>query len=149
MPVEFGKESHYAKESRKWEATHTQFGAPERPYVFQEYPKRMYRFAYAVGQGIHQADAQTANDDLQERNLLSRGFHFGPEAAYRAIEQEQTEHGRLAAEREWEIQHGRVSEKAATEVRQAEQEHGARHLPMVPETPIKKRGRPAKAPAAA
>lgn len=144
MPVEWGQNSNYGKEMRRWESTHTQFGPPGRPYVFQEFPKRMYKAARIAGRGIEIVDAQTAEDDLQEANLRSRGFHFMQAAAIDAIRAEQTEHGTLAAEREWEIQHGRLSEHATAEVRAHEQAHGATHLPMIPETPIpttKKRGR--------
>ena len=145
MAVEFGVESNYAKESRKWEAHHGKFGAPGRPYTFQEYPKRMSKAERVPGKGIQIVDAQTANDIHEERNLQSRGFYMGQDVAIQAIEHEQLEHGTLAAEREYEIQHGRLSEKAAAEVRAAEAEHGATHLPMIPETPIKKCGRPKKA----
>lgn len=137
-------DSGYAKEMRQHEAHHGPFGAPGRPYVFREYPKRLYKAERVAGQGIQITDAQTANDDHEERNLLSRGFHFGQDKAIEAIEQQQTEHGRLAAEREWEIQHGRLSEKAVEEVRAAEDAHGATHMPMVPEGP-KRRGRQPKA----
>lgn len=145
MGVVFTQESNYAKEMVKHEAYPTQFGPPGRPYVFREYPKRLYKADRVDGQ-IKIVDAQTAHDDHEERNLLSRDFHFGPDKAMQAIEQQQLTHGTLAAEREWQIQHGRVSEKAASEVRAAEAEHGARHLPDVPETPVRRRrGRQPKA----
>lgn len=145
MPVEFGTESNYAKEMRRWESTHTRFGPPGRPYVFQEWPKMFYRAERVPGKGIEIAESRQVNDEQEARNLQSRGFHFGPEAAVQAIQDEQREHGVLAAEREYAIQHGQLSESATAEVRAAEQMHGARHLPDVPETPIKRRGgRPKK-----
>lgn len=140
MPVEYGVESNYAKESRKWEAYPTRFGPPGRPYQYREYPKRLYKFAHESGRGIVEVDAQDAGDADEERNLLSRGFNER-ERAYADARAEQTEHGKLAAERAWEIEHGRLSDKAAAEVRAAEADHGARHLPSVPETPIRRRGR--------
>lgn len=149
MPVEHGSESNYAKEMRRWESHHTKFGPPGRAYTFQEFPKRLYKAEHVSGKGIEIVDAQTAADEQAERNLLSRGFHFGQQAAIDAIRDEQTVHGTLAAERNWEIQHGRLSEKAAAEVAAAEAEHGAKHLPMVPETPIKRRVRRTKAQMAA
>lgn len=143
-------DSGYAKEMVKHEAVHTQYGPPGRPYVFREFPKRLYKAAQVPGKGIQIVDAHTVNDDHEERNLLSRGFCFGQDAAIADVERQHTEFGRLAAEREYEIRHGRLSEKAVSEVRVAEEAHGARHLPTVPETPIpatqRKRGRPAKAP---
>lgn len=142
--IDIPQSTEYAKEMRKWESHHTRYGAPGRPYTFQDYPRMMYRFAYVDGKGIVKAEERQAADEQEERNLQSRGFHFGPQAAHDAIRAEQTEHGRLAAERNWEAAHGRLSERAVAEMRAHEAEHGAQHLPMVPETPIKKRGRPKK-----
>lgn len=144
MPVEFGSESNYAKEMRRWETHHTKFGPPGRQYTFQEYPKRMYKFKRSdeTGKGIVVDEAFDANDIHEERNFLSRGFYASSQEAYDAVLKEQTEHGILAAEREYAIKHGRLSESAVKEVRAAEAEAGARHLPDVPEKP--RRGRPRK-----
>ena len=144
MPVEYGSESNYAKESRKWEANHSKFGAPGRPYAFQEYPKMMSRAEFVDGKGIQIVEERRVNDETEERNLLSRDFHFGHDKAFEAAQKMQTEHGILAAERNYDVRKGRLSEPAAREVREAEAAHGARHLSEVPEKPIKKRGRPAK-----
>lgn len=142
--IDLPQSTEYAKEMRKWESQPTKFGPPGRPYTFQEYPKRMYKAASVPGKGIEVTDAHTVQDADDERNLLSRGFARTIADAFREAEAQHTEHGKLAAERNWEIAHGRISEQAAEEVRAAEAEFGARHLPMVPETPIKKRGRPKK-----
>lgn len=144
MGVVFAPETQYAKEMRKHEAWPTQFGPGERPYLFREFPKRLYKAERVQGKGIVITEAHTVNDDTEERNLQSRGFYFGQKAAIEAIEKEQLVHGTLAAEREWQIQHGRISDKATAEVRQAEEAHGSTHMPDVPEAPIKKRGRPKK-----
>ena len=140
--IELGPSSGYGKEMRRWEAYSSQFGAGEKPYVFREYPKMLYKAARVDGKGIQIVERHVVNDDLEQRNMQSRGFHFAQEEAIAAIEAEHTEFGKLAAEREWEIQHGRLSERAVAEVRAAEAERGASHLPEVPRTPIRKRGRP-------
>lgn len=140
MPVEHGQASQYAIEMRKHEATHTQWGPPGRPFVFREFPKALYRFKYEQGRGIVKDEMQVAKSEDEQRNLQSRGFHVSQELAIQAIEREHTEHGKLAAEREWQIQHGRHSEHAIAEIREAEAAHGAQHLPNVSEKPIKKRG---------
>lgn len=132
--------SPYAQEMRKHEAHHTQFGPPGRPYEYREFPKRVYR-ATRGEKGI-EWDGVTVNDEHEQRNMASRGYCATQADALTALDREHTEHGKLAAEREWEIQHGRVSPRAAAEVRAAEAEHGARHLPSVPETPVRRRGRP-------
>lgn len=136
----------YAQEMAKWEAFPSQWSpTPGRPYQFREFPKRMYKAAYTPGKGTEIVDAHTVNDAAEEMNLRSRGFSFGHAEAFEAVRKEQAEHGRLAAETNFEISHGRISEKAAAEVEAAREAHGARHLPMVPETPIKRRGRKPKA----
>lgn len=143
--VAITQDSNYAKELRKYEATHTQYGPPGRPYVYREYPKRLYKAAYEVGKGTQIVGFMDVQNEEEERRYAADGFHFGQDKAMAAIQRQQTEFATLAAERNWEIAHGRVSEKAASEVRQAEADHGAQHLPSVPVTPIKRRGRPRKA----
>ncbi len=143
--IDVPQSTEYAKEMRKWEATHTRFGPPGRPLNITEFPKRMYKAEWETGKGIQTVDQQRAENADQERNLLSRGFYEGQGAAHAAVERQQTEFGRLAAEREYQIQHSRLSESAVAEVRAAEEAHGARHLPDVPVAPVRRRpGRPAK-----
>lgn len=135
----------YAEEMRKHEAYPTEFGPGKRPYVYREFPKRLYK---AVRQeealGVVFEGFTVENED-EQRNLQSRGYSLSQQAALDALEQEQTEHGKLAAERNWEIAHGRISERAAGEVRAAEAAYGSMHLPEVPRTPVKRPGRPKKA----
>lgn len=134
----------YAEEMRKHEAHFTQFGAPGRPYVFQEWPKRVYKAVRAERGGVTY-EGFTVHDETEALNMRSRGYYTSQTEAFEALEREQTEHGKLAAERNYEIAQGRISEKAASEVRAAEAAYGARHLPAVPETPVRRRpGRPRK-----
>jgi hypothetical protein len=69
--------------------------------------------------------------------MLSRGFHRGPTEAIAAIEAEQVEFAKLAAEREYDMKH-RLSARAKAEVLAAEDAHGTEHLPAVPETNIRR-----------
>ena len=131
----------YAAEMRKHEAFPTEFGKGERPYVFREFPKRLYK-ATRLEQGGVGFEGFTVNDEEEQRNMQSRGYSLSQPLALEALEREQTEHGKLAAERNWEAKAGRLSEKATAEMRAAEEAHGARHLPEVPHTPIKRGGRP-------
>ncbi len=146
--------SPYGEELRKHEAHYTKWGPPLRPYPFKpgeagyEFPKMLYRAVRATDEtgksrGISY-EGFVVNNDTELTNMCSRGYSLSQSLALEALEREQLEHGTLAAERNYEIKHSRISEKAASEVRAAEAEHGARHLPMVPETPIKRRGRPRK-----
>ncbi len=140
--------SEYAKEMRKHEALPTTYGQPGRPYVRQEFPKRLYKAARREsGSGID-FEGFTVNDEDEQRNMQSRGYALSQQDALDALNRQNTEHGKLAAERNFEIAKGRISERAATEVRAAESEHTG-HLPEVPRTPIRKRGRPAKEPVTA
>jgi hypothetical protein len=138
--IDLGPSTEYAKEMRKWEANHTKYGAPGRPFTYKEFPKRLYKAEWD-SDGIKMVDAQNAGNADEQRNLESRGFHARQEDAIEAVRRVQTEHGRLAAERNYEIQHGRISERAAAEVRAAETEHGARHLPEVKEKPMRRKRR--------
>ncbi len=128
----------YAEEMCKWESGRTEFGVGQRPYVFRDYPKRIYRAFKGTEPGVT-FEGHTVNDEVELANMQSRGFHPTQQLALDAFNREHTEHGKLAAERNYEIKHGRISDGAAAEVRAAEAAHGSRHLPMVPETPIVKR----------
>jgi hypothetical protein len=131
--------SEYAKERVRHEAHYTQYGPPGKPFVYQEFPKRLYK-ATRGENGVTLDGFTVANDEEQGR-MASRGYCLSQQEALDAERKEHLEVGKLAAEREWEIHHGRISPKAAAEVRAAEEAHGARHLPSVPETPIKRRTR--------
>ncbi len=132
----------YASEMRKHEATYTEFGPGERPFVFREFPKRLYKATR--GANGPEFEGFTVNDDHEQRNMQSRGFALSQPLALEALSREHTEHGKLAAERNFEVKNGRISEKAAAEVREAEDAHGARHLPEVPAKPIRRRRGPNK-----
>lgn len=134
--IAIGQTSEYAKELCKHEALHTKYGPPGRPYVHAEFPKRLYK-AVRGDKGI-EFEGFTVHNDDEQRNMQSRGYALSQPDALDALHREQTEHGKLAAERNYEIDRGRLSERAAAEVRAAEAAHSG-HLPEVPEKPIRKR----------
>lgn len=143
MAVVHTVDSEYAKEMRKWEATHTQYGPPGRPYTYVAYPTRMYK-ATRLPSGDRTFEAQTAASADEQRNLESRGYVAGgQQAALDALEAIERSHAELAAEINYQARHG-MGDRARAEVESAQEAAGARHLPMIPETPIKKRGRPVK-----
>lgn len=145
MPVEWGQESEYSKEVRKWNSTHTQFGPPGRPYVFQEYPIRMYLAGRNDKGQSDVLDAQTAESEVERRNFESRGFRAGKAAAFEALTAREFDAAQLAAERNYVER--TMSDKAQAEAASANAAAGARHLASVPETPIVRRrsvGRPKK-----
>jgi len=139
MGILMDPSTEFAKETRKWEAQNSQYGAAGRPYVFREYPKRLYSCRYVQGEG-YVFDGFTVNDATEEQNMKSRGFFAGQDVALAHAEKRQTEEAKLAAEREYNIKHGKHSPAAVKEIRAAEAEAGAVHLPDVPRTP----GRPRK-----
>ena len=140
MAVVHSQDSGYAVERRKFEAHHTEFGPPGRPYTYQEYPMRMYR-ATREADGGRVCEGQTAGDEHERRNLESRGFVSGGQgAAIAALEAQELEQSKLAAELNYEAKY-RLSPKAAAEVEAAQAAAGARHLPMVPEAPVKRKRR--------
>lgn len=135
--------SKYADEMRKWEAHHSQFGPPGRPFEHRDYPTRMYKASRPQGGGapvFEGADAGTP----QERESLERiGYVYGGQAsALEALEKREFEIAELAANRAHSDR--RLSEAARIEADKADSAT-IQHLPAIPETQVKRRGRPKKA----
>ena len=136
--------SKYAHEMRKWEAHPTKYGAPGRPFKQMEYPKMLYKCEFVIGKGIQKGDNFIVNDATEEANMNSRGY-LPLQVSYDAALKTMTEHGKLAAEREYMIVHGHHSEAAIKEIRAAEEAFGSAHMPDMPEKPIRRKaGRPKK-----
>lgn len=136
MPMVLPPETEYAKEMRKWEAFHTQFGPPGKPYVKHDYPTRMYK-CERQSDGKRTFEGVTANDEHEQRNLESRGFvRGGQQAALDALEKIELTHAELHAEMNFEAR--RMSENAQIEYHAAEATAGARHIATVPEKPKRK-----------
>lgn len=132
--ISLPQSTEYAKEMAKWEAYPTQWGPAGRPHVFREFPKMLYK----ASQGGAMETAVVNSDDEQRREE-AKGFAASQERALELLGRDHRESGIAAAERNFEIAHGRISNKAAEEVRTAEAEHGARHLPEVKEKPRRTR----------
>lgn len=128
--------SPYAQEMRKWEAHHSVFGPPGRPYEKREFPKMLYK-------GVQGEPMETfvVNDEAEQRKYEAKGYATTQERALDLLERDQRESGTAAAERNFEIEKGRISERAAKEVRAAEAEHGATHLPEVKAQPVRRKRR--------
>lgn len=143
MPVEYSRESGYAKEMLKWEQHAGVWGVnPGHPYEYREYPMRLYKAARNAEGKMDLGEGRTAENDAERSLLEGQGFVAGgPAEAVAALEREEQYIAKLAAEREWEIQHGRLSDKAVAEVRAEEAAAGSRHLGEIPDAP-KRRGWP-------
>lgn len=142
MGVMYPPESEYAKERVKWEAQRTEMGPGLRPYVYRDYPMMLHRAGRPDnGLGAHIiAETVCVESENEEANFTGRGFRRTPLEAIRYLDDLQKECGDLAAELNYE-QKNRLSANAGAEVEAARIAHVgvSRHMPMVPETPIKKR----------
>lgn len=149
MAVVHAPDSEFSKEMARWEAHHTQYGPPGRPYTYQPFPTRMYKAGRTAQGQSAILDAATAHDEHEQRNLESRGFVVGgQQAALDALAAQEQEIAILAANRNYTDR--RMSDKAQAESQAVELAAGARHLAEIPETPIKRRrGRQPKAAATA
>lgn len=129
-----------SKERIKWEAQHSAYGPPGRPYVKRDYPMMLHLAGRPdCGMGPDAILEQEIVDapGSQEEFLRARGFRETPADALAHFKAQQTEFAALAANLEYQKKN-QLSPKAAAEVEAAQDAHPT-HLPMVPETPIKPR----------
>lgn len=148
MSVLYPPETEFAKERVKWESQNSEMGKAQRPYVYRPYPAMIYKAGRpANGLGAHIiVEEMVVGSEQEFDNHRSRGFRATPNEAIDYLVQQQDEFSRLAAELNHE-QKNKLGERASAEVDEARAQHvGAvsGHMPMVPETPIKNRGRKAK-----
>jgi hypothetical protein len=170
LGIQHGQQSAYVQERRKWETQpvmiDAQWIAPQMidgqmregfmdgtyiqplpheqggkfPYRYQEFPKMLYKAERADG-GPRIAEQLIVHSEIEESGAVRRGFVAGQDEAVAAIKAQDREFAKLAAERNHDVR--RMSDKAKAEV-EAHDDASSIHLPTIPETPIKKRGRPVK-----
>lgn len=143
MGVLWSPESPFAKEAAKWEQDYSQFGPPGRPRVFEEFPKRMYKAGRKEKSGVPVIiDAIDVESEQQQRNMESRGYRFGQDAALEAMHEADNAISALAANRAFNDR--KMSPKAQAEAAEADAST-SRHLPEIPALPVKRSvGRPSK-----
>jgi hypothetical protein len=139
MGVMWSQDSEYAKERRKWETTHTEFGPPGRAATFTEYPLMIYRAKRSATGGPPILEHHIVENELDERNMRSRGFVRGPDHAVEMLDQQERELATAAAERAYHDK--RLSAQAQAEAA-AVDESTIHHIGDMPETPIHKKGWP-------
>lgn len=170
MSIKHDLSSAYVQERRKWETRpvmiDTQYIGPQivdgkmrpgftdgtyieplpreqggrYPYIYQEYPKMLYKAHRADGGpkvDLDSSGTRIVHSEGEERSALASGWHDGQEAAIQAIHDEDQNFAKLAAERA--AQERRMSAKAQAEAA-AVDESTIQHVPSIPETPIKPRG---------
>ena len=133
-------DSGYAQEMTKWEAQNSMMGPGLRPYLRRDYPMMMHRAETHLQGGRGIVETRIVADEHHRTLAEADGFRATPLEALEALEAQQTEFARLAAERAYEVR--RMRPRAQTEVLAAEEAAGAVHLPTIAETPIRRRGRP-------
>ncbi len=109
-------------------------------HPFCEYPKMLYKAESADG-GPRISGTKIVSDESQERMALGSGWSDGQQSALDAVEARNLEFAKLAANRAYNEKW--MSESARSEAN-AIDEQTIQHLPEIPSTPIKKRGRPVK-----
>lgn len=142
MAVLIDPDTAEAKERVKWEAQYTPMGPGKRPYVFREYPKMLHKAGRPEnGMGAHIiVEQRIAESQADEDAWRCEGFRGNPIEAIEALEAQRLEFAKLAAEINYD-QKKKLSPAASAEVEAARAKHGSGHMPAVPETPIKPRGR--------
>jgi hypothetical protein len=141
MAILHNPDSGYSKERRKWEALHSDVGPGERPYVYREFPKMVFRAGRPDGGNLKIVETLIADSDLTERNLLSRGFFPSQQAALEASHAADRAVATAAAELNADLR--RVGEQARTEAEAAIRDADG-HLGEIPRTPVRRPGRPRK-----
>ena len=149
MSVLIVPETAEAAERRKWEAQYSPYGPGERPYLYREFPLMLHKAGKPLDAN---GDPKMGAPDIIDRKEVSsldeetrenaHGFYRDPAEAVRKFEAQQVEIAKLAAEMNWDVKN-RLSPQAGAEVEAARERHPG-HMPMMPVTPIKRRGRPSK-----
>lgn len=143
MGVVHSPDSKYAEEMRRWEALHTQYGPPGRPYEYREYPTQMYKAGRNDAGRSVILESRRAEDSTERERLERDGFVCGgQQAALDALERSELELAKLAAEINYDAQH-KLSDKARAEVEAAQADAGMRHIGEIPEKPKRKHTRKA------
>jgi hypothetical protein len=160
LPRLVNTESEEAKEMRKWEAGYTEWGAPGRPYVYQEYPKMLYKARRFRGAGEYmvfkdipeyeapgwgRADAENwsrqnyciVRDAQEYARMRSQGWSDTQEQAIARCHALDKEISTAAAERAYQDRN--MSEPAKREIAAAEEAADGRHLAEVERTPVRKK----------
>lgn len=131
--------SKYAEEMRKWEAHHSQFGPPGRPFEHHEYPTRMYKASRPQSGGAPLFEGVDAGTPQERESLERNGYVWGGQAAaLEALEKREFEIAEAAANRHFTDR--RMGALAQLEADRADSAT-IQHLPAIPETPVKRRGR--------
>lgn len=130
MSVLISPDSSHAIEMAKW----------NKPYTHQEYPALMY-LAGRDGAGGFTWTHEEAHSQDEVSNLQSRGFGKGQQQAVEFLEVRELDLAKAAANRAG--QERTMSPAAQAEAAAVDASTDA-HVGVIPETPVRRRGRPRK-----
>lgn len=137
--------SPYAREMAKWEMSYSPYGPPGRPREQvgqQDYPALFYKMKRRDTNGDFVIEHyQEAGSDTEANALRARGYGRGQAEGIAVVEGYEQSIAVAAAQRAKTERS--MSDKARAEAQLADDATG-QHLPSVPVTPIRKRGRPVK-----
>jgi hypothetical protein len=137
-------DSAHARELAKWESHPTpQCPNPLRPYVYSPVPAMCYYAERPVGGGQISFKSEIAHTEDEIANMRSRGWGVGQLEAIQELESR--ERGLAVAAAERHHVERRMSERARAEA----EEYDAsviEHVGEIPETPVRRRGRPKSSP---
>jgi len=144
MPVVIVPGTPHATEVCKWEYSDFRLGDEQGqrgPRTYQEYPMRLYKGGRNAQNQVDLVDSRVADDESQRRRLEADGYQFGPEKAIAVYEAHERELAKLEANLNHQVRS--MGEKAQAEAN-AVIDDAPDHIGEIPETPIKRRGRPKK-----
>lgn len=141
MAMLHNPDSEYAKEMAKWEANHSVFGPPGKPYDPNvKFPAMCYRIDSVKGGSPEIVERREAHSETDLQNLRSRGFGNGAAEAMDAYNSRNAAVAEAAANRAYTDRN--LSENAQREVAEFESST-MDHVAEVPEAK-RKPGRPKK-----
>jgi hypothetical protein len=140
MAMLHNPDSEYAKEMAKWEAHHSPFGPPGRPYDPNvKFPAMCYRIDSVKGGAPEIVERREAQSETELANLRSRGFGNGAGEAMDAY------HARHAALAEAAANRAYTDRNLGDPARREVEAFEASTMDHVAEVPEKRKpGRPKK-----
>ena len=137
-------ETAEAAERRKWEAQYSPYGPGERPYIYREFPLMLHKAGKPLDKdgnpklgAAEIIETKTVASLDEETRENANGFYRNPADAVQKFKAQEVEIAKLAAEIEYEKAR-KLSPEARAEV-EAAQNAFAGHMPMVPETAVRRR----------
>lgn len=144
MAIFIPPDSWEGKERAKWDRPRNQTvdGVPGMKNAgYEPYPKVLYRAGRPDHGNVKITGSLTVHSIEQEDVAKGQGWAESQEQAIAAVHDRDTEYAKLAAERAYHER--RMSEKAQQEAAAVDSQT-VYHVPVIPETPIRRRGRPAR-----